>query len=172
MTPYPKSQRSVSNHGSASFWKTIVSSFEAKASSPPCVDPAIVQYTMQMVSSISYPGVTPWKTTKKCYNTAEKYHALGSCQTSRNSSFFTAFTNFLRAGNKNSSLLSGTSGLFKHCSDEGKWDRNTKVALNSRLPSSPKNRALKRQELFFNYFNLTFRISKSSVTDCTIITTR
>ena len=150
MTPYFKSQRSVSNHGLASFWKTIVSSFEAKASSRPCVDPAIVQYTMQVASSMSYPGVTPWKTTKKMPKhryPAEKYHALGSFPTSRNSTFFTAFTNFLRAGNKKSSLLSGTSGLFKHCSDEGKWDGNLKYKGSIEFAPSQFTKKIERSSV-------------------------
>ena len=135
---------------------------EAKASCPPCVDPAIVQYTMQMVSSISYPNsVTPFKTMKKMPRhryPSEKYHALGSWLRVI-VPFSKLFVTFWEPGTKNRLCSQATSGLFEHLrqlSNLCKWDRNTKVhSMNSRLPSSPKNGALERQELFFNYFELT-----------------
>ena len=78
---------------------------------------------------------------------AEKYHALGSFPTSRNSTFFTAFTNFLRAGNKKSSLLSGTSGLVKHCSDEGKWDWNLKYKGSIEFAPSQFTKKIERSSV-------------------------
>ena len=102
------------------FWKIIVSIFEANASSPPCVDPAIVQYTMQTVSIISYSGVTPFKTTKKMPKhryPSEKCHALGSWL-HVTVPFSKLLITFWEPGTRNCLCFQATSGLVKHCCDD------------------------------------------------------